>query len=313
MMETKNSKSSIKKFRKRENVLDILFVLPQFILYFLLTILPFLFIIPVMFTDIVSISSNTFNFYGIQNFKEIFSPQLLPKILDVVGRTVIFTLLNYSTVFIFGGTLALLIYENILRKIQQAFTVIIFLPYVISGLAAGMFLPLLFNSDTGSLNLLFMELGWIKEAINIKTKIATTMGLPLLVGWRYAGFNMAIFLVGLISIPQSSIDAANIDGASYIQRFIHIYLPQIIPSIIIATISCLIGSFGIFDEPVGMGGLAGNENAQVFALYLFRVGTSPQLSKMGTLSMGMALSFIVNLPLIFIALFLLRLQKKLQY
>jgi ABC-type sugar transport system permease subunit len=294
---------------KNEKISDILFVLPQFTLYFLLTIIPFLLIIFVMFTDVVTINSNTFNFIGLGNFKEIFSPQLFPKFFDVVSRTAIFTLLNYSTVFILGFTLALIIYEKVI-KAQKAFNIIIFLPYVISGLAVGMFLPLLFNSDTGSLNLLFMKLGWINEAINIKTKLGTTIGLPLIVGWRYAGYNMAIFLVGLAAIPKSTIDASRIDGASYFQRLRYIYIPQIVPSIILATVSCLIGSFGIFDEPVGMGGLAGNENAQVFALFMYRIGTRAQ---MGTLGMGMALSFIVNIPLVLIAIYLLRLQKKLQY
>jgi len=294
---------------KNDKIWDILFVLPQFTLYFLLTIIPFFLIIFVMFTDIVSVNSNTFNFIGLGNFKEIFSPQLFPKLFEVVRRTVIFTLLNYSTVFIFGLTLALIIYEKF-AKAQKIFNVVIFLPYIISGMAAGMFLPLLFNQDTGSLNLLLMKLGWIKEAINIKTKMGTTIGLPLLVGWRYAGYNMAIFLVGLAAIPKSTIEASKIDGASYFQRLRYIYFPQMVPSFILATISCFIGSFGIFDEPVGMGGLAGNENAQVFALLLFRIGTWAQS---GTLSMGMALSFIVNVPLILIALYLLSLQKKLQY
>jgi ABC-type sugar transport system permease subunit len=294
---------------RNDKIWDILFVLPQFTLYFLLTIVPFFLIIFVMFTDVVSVTSNTFNFIGLGNFKEIFNPQLFPKFFDVVRRTVIFTLINYSTVYIFGFTLALIIYEKVI-KAQKAFNIIIFLPYVISGMAAGMFLPLLFNSDTGSLNLLLMKLGWIKEAINIKTKMGTTIGLPLLVGWRYAGYNMAIFLLGLVAIPQSTIDASKIDGASYFQRLRYVYLPQMVPSIILVTVSCLIGSFGIFDEPVGMGGLAGNENAQVFSLLLFRIGTWAQ---MGSLSMGMALSFIVNVPLILIALYLLSLQKKLQY
>ncbi|GAG95830.1 unnamed protein product, partial [marine sediment metagenome] len=118
--------------------------------------------------------------------------------------------------------------------------------------------------------------------------------------------------VGLSSIPRETIEAAEIDGASYFQRLIHVYLPQMVPFIMLATISCLIGSFGIFDEPVGMGGLAGNQNAELFSLYLYRIGVSGQ-AKIGTFSMGMAASFIVNIPLVAIAIYLLRLQKRLQY
>lgn len=296
---------------KFEKISEILFVSPQFILYLLFTIIPFFMIIPFMLTNMVSVNSNTYSFIGLGNFKEIFGPIYLPSFTEVVSRTVIFTFFNYLTVFIFGLTLALILYEKVIRA-QKAFTIVIYLPYVIAGLAVGMFLPLLFHPDTGSLNLLLEKIGLIDDPININTELATRIILPLLVGWRYAGYNMAIFLVGLASIPRETIEAAEIDGASYFQRLIHVYLPQMVPFIMLATISCLIGSFGIFDEPVGMGGLAGNRNAELFSLYLYRIGVSGQ-AKIGTFSMGMAASFIVNIPLVAIAIYLLRLQKRLQY
>ena len=71
---------------------------------------------------------------------------------------------------------------------------------------------------------------------------------------------MAIFLSGLLGIPVDTIDAARIDGAGYFRRLWYIYIPQIVPSIAIATILCLVGSFGIFDEAVGFGALYGNLN-----------------------------------------------------
>jgi len=296
---------------KFEKISEILFVLPQLILYLLFTIIPFFMIIPFMLTNMVSVNSNTYSFIGLGNFKEIFGPIYLPSFTEVVSRTAIFTFFNYLTVFIFGLTLALILYEKVIRA-QKAFTIVIYLPYVIAGLAAGMFIPLLFHPDTGSLNLLLEKIGLIDGPIDIRSNLATMIILPLLVGWRYAGYNMAIFLVGLSSIPIETIEAAKIDGASYFQRLIHVYLPQMVPFIMLATISCLIGSFGIFDEPVGMGGLAGNRNAQLFSLYLYRIGVSGQ-AKIGTFSMGMAASFIVNIPLVAIAIYLLRLQRRLQY
>jgi len=296
---------------KFEKISEILFVLPQLILYLLFTIIPFFMIIPFMLTNMVSVNSNTYSFIGLGNFKEIFGPIYLPSFIEVVSRTAIFTFFNYLTVFIFGLTLALILYEKVIRA-QKVFTIVIYLPYVIAGLAAGMFIPLLFHPDTGSLNLLLEKIGLIDGPIDIRSNLATMIILPLLVGWRYAGYNMAIFLVGLSSIPIETIEAAKIDGASYFQRLIHVYLPQMVPFIMLATISCLIGSFGIFDEPVGMGGLAGNRNAQLFSLYLYRIGVSGQ-AKIGTFSMGMAASFIVNIPLVAIAIYLLRLQRRLQY
>ncbi len=141
---------------------------------------------------------------------------------------------------------------------------VIFLPLMLSGVGLGMILSMLFSVDSGSINLLLLKLGVITNPVDIKDSGATAVILPLLVGWRYAGYNMAIFLSGLLSIPADTIEAAVVDGVSYRQRLRYIYLPQIIPSITITTILCLLGSFGVFDECIGLGALQGNQSAFIY-------------------------------------------------
>ncbi len=300
------AKSAISLIQKKENRVSMLFAAPQFILYFLFVLLPFVLSIPVAFTDYVNFTDPKAEFVGFDNFVRIFtSPALAKWIWPTVGRTVIFMLGNYLTVFLFGMTFALMMYE-LTRKIQKGFFVIIYLPYIISGLGVGMFIELLFARDSGSLNLLFQMLGLIDAPINLKTAGNSLVALTLFVGWRYAGYNMAIFLSGLLTIPATTIDAAKIDGANYLQRLLHIYFPQMVPSLSIATISCLVGSFAIFDEPVGFGALYGNDHARMYAITLFRMGSGTN----GALSEAVASSIVVFAPLIVIALLLFRWQKR---
>jgi len=298
---------------QQDRLWDTAFLAPQFLLYFSLVILPFFIAIPIVFTDQVSFIDNDINFIGFQNFINIFKSPMVQKFLPAIKRTAIFMVLNYSTVFIFGMTLALLIYET-RSKWRKPFFTVIYLPYMISGLGIGMLLSMLFSRDTGSVNLLLMKIGAIKNAINIKDPAISTWIFPAFIGWRYAGFNMAIFLGGLLSIPSETIDASRVDGVNYFQRLWYIYFPQMIPSIMMATVVCLIGSWGVFDEAVGMGALAANNSVRFVSVLIFQLGFSGTGElQAGTLAEAITMSLVVNVPLLVSGVLLIRLQKKKQY
>jgi ABC-type sugar transport system permease subunit len=117
---------------------------------------------------------------------------------------------------------------------------------------------------------------------------------------------MALFLSGLLGIPRETVDAAVVDGASYWQRLIYIYIPQMVPSFIIASIYSLLGSFKVFDELVAMGGLYQNKAAEFLSIVFFRYGFTQN-----KLALGMTLTVITFVPLMLIAIYLQRLQRRL--
>jgi len=88
---------------------DWLFILPQLSLFVLLTIVPFLVAIPYLFTDMSQFNDPQINQIGLKNFTAIFDdPSVQRDYFPALQRTVIFVILNYTTVFIFGLSLALL-------------------------------------------------------------------------------------------------------------------------------------------------------------------------------------------------------------
>jgi len=294
--------------RKWRRILgDYVFLSPQLILYLVFTIIPFFVAVPILFTDRLTFFDNTVDYVGLANFKQILveGSTTAKDFWPALERTVRFTVLNYVMVYVFGLTLALLMYQVGFRG---GFFTIIYLPMMLSGLATGFIATMLFSRSTGTVNLLLLELGWIQNPIDLKLPTGTTVLLPILVGWRYAGFNLAIFLSGLVSIPTETIEASIMDGASYWQRLIKVYFPQMVPSFIIATIFCLIGSFGIFDELVAMGAMYGNQQALFLSILFFRYGFSQ-----GRLALGMTLAMEVGIPLVILGVLLQRLQKRLQY
>lgn len=291
---------------RRRILRDWLFILPQFSLFVLLTIVPFIVAIPILFTDMASFTDPTVAPVGIRNFTALFTdPSVQADYFPALRRTLIFVVLNYMTVYLFGLTLALLMFEVGFRG---GFFTIIYLPLMVSGLAVGYMAVMLFSRETGTANLLLRQLGLIQNPIDIYSPEGTAFILPLLVGWRYAGYNMAIFLSGLLSIPNETIEASIVDGANYWQRLWKVYFPQMWPSFILATTMCLIGSFAVFDELVAMGALYVNPEAKLLSILFFTYGF-----QVNRLAMGMTLAVITFVPLVILGVFLQRLQRKLQY
>jgi len=293
-----------KRSKRRQILSQYTFILPQLILFVGLTIVPFFVAIPILFTDMASFTDPQINPVGLRNFAALFTdPSVQRDYLPALQRTLVFVVLNYTTVYIFGLSLALLMYEV---GFKGGFFTIIYLPLMLSGLAVGYMAVMMFSRGTGTGNLLLLELELISKAIDIYSPEGTAFILPLMVGWRYAGYNMAIFLSGLLSIPNETIDASKVDGTNYWQRLWHVYFPQMLPSFIMATTMCLIGSFAVFDELVAMGALYVNPEAKFLSVLFFTYGF-----QVNRLALGMTLAVITFLPLVFIGVALQRLQRRL--
>ena len=96
---------------QRRNLWNIAFVAPQFILYVGLTILPFFIALPIIFTDRVSVMDTDYSWIGFRNFATIFQGAIGEEFKPALLRTVSFTFFNYLTVYLFGLTLALFMFE----------------------------------------------------------------------------------------------------------------------------------------------------------------------------------------------------------
>ena len=97
----------------RQRILrDWMFIAPQLTLFVLLTIVPFFVAIPILFTDMAQFNDPTVAPVGFRNFTALFTDKSVQAdYIPALRRTLIFVALNYSTVYIFGLSLALLMYE----------------------------------------------------------------------------------------------------------------------------------------------------------------------------------------------------------
>jgi ABC-type sugar transport system permease subunit len=291
---------------RRRHLQNWVLLSPQLFLFLLLTVVPLFIALPMLFTDIGNFRDTTVNYIGLDNFTRLFrDPGLADEYSSAVMRTARFAVFNIIMVYVFGLTLALLMYEV---GFKGGFFTLIYMPMMISGFALGFIALMLFGKSTGVVNQALQELGLLQAPIDIKSARGTALILPILVGWQYAGWNMAIFLSGLLAIPKETIEAAVVDGASYLQRLLRVYFPQMIPTIVIVLTFALMGSFRLFDQLAALGAFAGNEEAQFLSVFLIRYGFASN-----RLALALVISIETFLPLMLIAGFLQYVQRRLSY
>ncbi len=229
--------------RKREAIFGFLFILPALVGFVVFIAGPILVSLYFSLTEFNIISMP--RWIGIQNYLQLAGDPIFWQSLRV---TAIYALLSLPASLILSLTLAVLMNQK-LRGIAFWRTVY-YLPAVISGVAVAVLWRWILNPEFGLLNVLLRYLGvngpnWLQDT---RTALPSLVMISL---WSVGG-NMVIYLSGLQGIPTELYEAAEIDGATSWQRFLHVTLPLLSPVIFFNVVMGLIGSFQWFTEPFVM-------------------------------------------------------------
>ena len=166
---------------------------------------------------------------GLTYFKQFFDSYYFGNIL---WNTVSLSLFTMLVGFPMPIILALLINEIKNTKFQKVVQNITYMPNFLSVVVIVSMLTLFSNRDYG----LFNKIGALFGAAPVDFMAKPAWFQPLYVFsnvWQYMGFNAIIYIAALASVDQELYEAASIDGASRMQKIIHISLPCIMGSIII--------------------------------------------------------------------------------
>jgi raffinose/stachyose/melibiose transport system permease protein len=162
---------------------------------------------------------------------------------------------------VFGGLiLAAILEDPITRFISGLFRTVFFLPVVISMTVIALLFTFVYNPDIGILNGFLKMLGlenlthaWLGES---ETAIFAVIAVSQ---WQSIGYIMMLFIVAMQNIPQELYEAAEIDGAGKIRKFLSITLPQVKEMFFVTMLITLTGAFTVFNEPyILTGGGPGN-------------------------------------------------------
>ena len=114
-------------------------------------------------------------------------------------------------------------------------------------------------------HLIGSPIGWLNDPFWAKVTII------LALTWRWTGYNMVFFLVGLQSIDTEIYEAAEVDGASKARQFFKITMPLLLPVILFSAVTSTNGTMQLFDEPNILTTKEAAANGTLTAaLYLYR-------------------------------------------
>src|SRR5690606_28049081 len=116
-------------------------------------------------------------------------------------------------------------------RFKGLFRTVLFIPFVTTLVAVAIVWRYLYHPQYGLLNygLGFVGLGpidWLGDPSWAMPSII------LMAVWKSFGYNMLIFIAGLQNIPEELYEAAHLDGASAVQRFRHVTLPMLGPTLL---------------------------------------------------------------------------------
>lgn len=195
-----------------------------------------------------------------------------PLFWTAVRNTAVFTVASVCVQLPCSLGLALILNKNGLPG-RAFFRLVFFMPVLVGTVfAALMFQPIL-ESHTGLLNRSIHAVvpafdpafPWLERHVMLSLIIASL--------WMYTGFNMVYFLAALQNVSKDLVEAAKIDGAGPVARFVHVTLPAIRPVGSFVVLTSVIGSVQLFELPFIMLGGAGPESRGLtVVMYLYQTG-----------------------------------------
>ena len=153
---------------------------------------------------------------------------------------------------------------------------VFFVPVVCSMAAIGIVWSLLLDGTIGMIPYFIKEWFGI-TGLSFFRDSGTAMGTVIaMTVWKNFGYTMSILVVGIQAIPTDYFEAAKIDGASRVQQFFWITIPQLLPSLGFCLITNLIGSLQVFDQVYVTTGGGPQRKTETLVYYIYKTGfTNP--------------------------------------
>ena len=277
------------KSKRRNNIIGVLFAMSPLVGFALFGILPLIFSIVLSFGNLPTYDLLDIEFCGLQNYIRIFTED--KEFWQSIGNTFF-----YSIVSVVGTVVISLLASVFLNNIKhggKAIRIILFIPYVCSVVAISTMWKWLFDYNYGVLNDVVEFIGM--ERINWLGESSTAMPIMILMSiWSGLGYNMILYSAALNAVSRSYYEAAELDGASGIQKFFSITLPMISPTTFFVMVMGFVGalqSFANFQVMTPSGGPDGTTWTMVLRVWYVGFVEDSTLYGMGYAS---AMSWIVG-------------------
>ncbi|MEA4944393.1 MAG: sugar ABC transporter permease [Propionicimonas sp.] len=273
---------------------------PAIIFVGLLIAFPIGYTVFLSLTDAQGAVTRPFDVIGLGNYLYWLAES--DRFWPAVGRTAYFTVVALVLELVFGLGIALLLRKPF--RGQSAIRVLLLLPLVATPVAVGMMWLLIFEPSIGFANVLMKGLGlpaqgWLSDpgqALN------TVIFIDV---WQWTPMVTLICLAGLSTLPEEPDEAARVDGANAWQRFRHITLPLLYPTLGSAAILRSIDALKTFDIIYATKGRGGGSQHETETLNILAYSESFEYSQYGSAS-ALLMLFFLFIVVVLLALAILR-------
>jgi multiple sugar transport system permease protein len=220
-----------------------LFILPGLVLFLTFIVGPMLYSFRISFYDWKIVNPAQSTWVGIDNYVRALTNPIFQR---AALNTLVYALVTVPGQMVVGLIVAILLNQDIRNR--AFFRVVYYLPVITSWVIVSLLFEYMFSGQAGLVNYILRDVLRLipKNILWLADPILTFVPIHLLGIWKGVGWTAIIFLAGLQEIPEQLYEAAEVDGASPLDRFRNITVPLLRPTILFLLVVLTIGALNAY-------------------------------------------------------------------
>ena len=244
------------------------FVIPFFILFFVFQLYPILYTFFLSFNKFDGFSEPVFLGFG--HYKRILTDKaFLLAFTNTWRMWGVNIVLQLFFAFLFAALLT-----NIRLRIKCVgfFRAVFFLPNIVTAVSLSLLFGVLLGYPNGAVNqLLYGDetaryINWLGDANRARFIIS------LIQTWVWFGSTMIILMAGILGVPRTFYEAAEMDGANGVRQFFSITMPVIKPILLFVAVTSIVGGMQLFDIPAILTSGGPGNATKTTIMYIYETG-----------------------------------------
>ena len=242
--------------------------------------------------SLLDLMTHNSRFVGLSNYTTLIRDSLF---WNAIKNSIIFVSISVIGQVTMGVILAVILYNKIISKYSGIYRALFLIPWIASSVIASYSWIYILDTNLGFLPIISQDSEVLRFLGLARKDWLTNPSLVIYVLsiiniWKGTAFSVLMESAGLNSIPDTVFEAAQVDGATTIQRFFFITLPLLKPFILINLVMTTMITFNVYDIILVITGGGPNHASEVLSLFVYNTGFSK-----GEIGYGAALSMILLL------------------
>jgi ABC-type sugar transport system permease subunit len=242
------------KIQQKYSLAGACFLLPSLAVYLCVFFYPLILCVVNSFGK-VNLIMGSWTFNGLKNYTNLFRRADFIRSVQVTFQYVVMLVPALMVICLWVANTV----SQMKPKASGISTTIIFLPFMVAMVSAGIIWDWVFDPNFGIVNTILQFLGMVKPPAWLRSSETALISTVIITIWIRCPFSIMILYGGMRNVPEELYEAAEMDGVNPFQRFFRLTLPLINPQLVLSLTLDMIFAFRAFDQiySATMGGPGG--------------------------------------------------------